>query len=141
MSEIGLEVDEVTVKQTRAAVEANEVAQIDSLLTSLIIGQIEGEERKDAVIRALIAFTWGQRLYFIVRSAMMGILGAVITGVIVIFLGAVNAVQVALVSVFSFVVTLALTRLFDARITEGSKRIVVSLSQHRRLRATVLNHF
>ncbi len=141
MGEIGLEVDEETVRQTKAAVEANAEAQIDSPLTSLILGQIDGEDRKETVIRALIAFTWGQRLYFIVRSAMMGVLGAAVTGVIVVFFGEVNALQVAVVSVFSFAATLAVTRLFDARVMEASKRIAVSLSRHRRLRAAILDYF
>ena len=141
VSEIGLEVDEETVRQTRVAIEAKSVTQIDILLTSLILGQIDGEAGKERVIRALIAFTWEQRLYFIVRSAIMGVLGAGITGAIVIFFGEVNAMQVALVSIFSFVATLALTRVFDVRITEGSKKIVASLSRHRRLRAAVLDHF
>jgi hypothetical protein len=141
VSEIGLEVDEETLKQTKASVEKKGVTQIDSLLTSLILGQVESEAGKKTVIRALIAFTWGQRLYFIVRSAMMGILGAVITGLIVIFFGEVNAIQVALVSVFSYIATLAVTRLLDVRITRGSKSIVASLSRHRRLRSAILDHF
>jgi hypothetical protein len=141
VSEIGLEVDEETVRHTRVAIEAKSGTQIDTLLTSLILGQIDGEAGKERVIRALIAFSWEQRLYFIVRSAIMGVLGAGITGAIVIFFGEVNAMQVALVSIFSFVATLALTRVFDAQITRESKKIVASLSRHRRLRAAVLDHF
>jgi ribose/xylose/arabinose/galactoside ABC-type transport system permease subunit len=144
MGEIGLEVDEETVRRTRTAIEEKAAARIDSQLARLILGQIDGTDadaRKETVVKALIAFTWEQRLYFIIRSAVMGILGAVVTGAIVVFFGEVNALQVAAASVFSFVATLAMTRHFEAWITNGSKKIVATMSEHRRLRDAVLDHF
>ncbi len=119
-------------------------SDIDPLLMKAILEQIVGEDaetRRNTAVKALLVFTWTQRLYFIVRSALMGVLGAGITGGIVIFLGEVNALQVAAISVVSFVVTLALTRLIDANLTNTSRRIVALLNRHRQLRGLILDNF
>ena len=145
MGELKLDIDDETVKRTREAVEQNvSNTQIDPQLTKIILEQIEGidgEARKEAVIRALLASTWIQRLYFIIRSALMGLMGAGLTAAIVYLLGRVDAIQVAVIGVISFIVTLAITRLFDTQLTWRSKQIALRLSHHRRLRAVILSRF
>ena len=145
MSEPKLDIDDETVKQTREAVEHNaSKTQIDPLLTNMILEQIEGidgEAKKEAVVRALLAYTWTQKLYFIIRSALMGFMGAGVTAAIVYLLGKADAIQVAVIGVVSFIVTLAITRLFDAPVTRRSKQIVLRLSHHRRVLALILSHF
>ena len=145
MSEPKLNIDDETVKQTREAVEQNaSKTQIDPLLTNMILEQIEGidrEAKKEAVVRALLAYTWTQKLYFIIRSALMGIMGAGVTAAMVYLLGKADAIQVAVIGVISFIVTLAITRLFDAPVTRRSKKIVLRLSHNRRLLAIILRHF
>ena len=145
MSEPKLDIDDETVKQTREAVEQNaSKTQIDPLLTNMILEQIEGidrEAKKEAVVRALLAYTWTQKLYFIIRSALMGFMGAGVTAAIVYLLGKADAIQVAVIGVVSFIVTLAITRLFDAPVTRRSKQIVLRLSHHRRVLAVILSHF
>ena len=145
MSEPKLNIDDETVKQTREAVEHNaSKTQIDPLLTKMILEQIEGidgESKKEAVVRALLAYTWTQKLYFIIRSALMGFMGAGVTAAIVYLLGKADAIQVAVIGVVSFIVTLAITRLFDAPVTRRSKQIVLRLSHHRRVLAVILSHF
>jgi len=140
-----LDIDDEIVKQTRYALEHNvPKTQIDPQLTNTILGQfegIDGETRKETVVRALLAFTWMQRLYFIIRSAIMGLMGAGITAFIVFLLGKVDAIQVVLISVISFIITLALTRLLDAPMTRRSKQIVLRLSHHKKLRTLILSHF
>jgi hypothetical protein len=144
LGEVKLNIDDETVRRTREEIEANAKTQIDPTLTNMILellGAVDGDVRKDAVIRALLTFTWVQRLYFIVRSALMGLMGAVLTATIVLILGEVDALQVAVIGVASFIATLAITRLFDASITASSKRVVTILSRHGRLREMILNHF
>lgn len=145
MSGPKLDIDDEIVKLTREAVEQNaSKTQIDPLLTNMILEQIEGidmEERKEAVVRALLAYTWTQKLYFIVRSALMGFMGAGVTACMVYLLGKADAIQVAVISVVSFIVTLAITRLFDVPVTRRSEQIVFRLSHHRRLLAVILSHF
>ena len=144
MNDLKQDIDDETVKQTRKAVEENSSkTQIDLSLTNTILFQIKGieEERKEAVIRALLSFTWTQRLYFIIRSALMGIMGAGMTAGIVYLFGKVDAIQVAAIGIISFIATLIITRVFDVQITRSSKWIVLILSHHRRLRSAILGHF
>jgi uncharacterized NAD(P)/FAD-binding protein YdhS len=68
-------------------------------------------------------------------------MGAVLTATIVLILGEVDALQVPVIGVASFIATLAITRLFDASITASSKRVVTILSRHGRLSEMILNHF
>ena len=45
---------------------------------------------KKAVIKALLVSTWHQRLYFIVRSAIMGLISASVTFVFIVVFGSIN---------------------------------------------------
>ncbi len=139
-----LEIDEEVAGEARRASKPGARDQIDAPLVEAILDQIVGadlEVRREAVVRTLLAFTWTQRLYFIIRSALMGVMGAAVTGAVVIFVGEVNALQVAAISVVAFVVTLAITRLMDTLLTAAAKRIVATLNSHRRLRSLILDHF
>ena len=144
MGEVKLDIDDETVRRTREKIEANAKTQIDPTLTKMILellGAVDGDARKGVVIKTLLTYTWVQRLYFIVRSALMGLMGAALTAAIVLIVGEVDALQVAFIGVASFIATLAITRLFDASITASSKRIVTLLSRHGRLREMILSHF
>ena len=144
MGEVKLDIDDETVRRTREEIEANAKTQIDPTLTNMILellGAVEGDVQKDVIIKTLLAFTWVQRLYFIVRSALMGIMGAVLMAAIVLIIGKVDALQVAIIGVASFIASLAITRLCDASITASSKLIVTTLSRHERLRKMILSHF
>ncbi len=144
VTKVDLDIEENVVKETRKTARPGGRSEIDPSLMEAILEQIVGEDadtRRNAAVKALLAFTWTQRLYFIVRSALMGVLGAAFTGGIVIFLGEVNALQVAAISVLSFVLTLALTRLIDANLTNTARRIVALLNRHRQLRGLILDNF
>ena len=146
-SEHGLEIDDETVRATRESVEGNSSVLLDARLANLIFLQLDDVnlqkhgERKESVVRALLSYTWTQRLYFVVRSTVMGFIGTILTASIVFVLGTVNAIQAALIGVASFIATLVITRLFEAQITQSSKAIVQFLSRYKRLRGVILNHF
>jgi hypothetical protein len=103
-----------------------------------------GTERnagKQAVIKALLLSMWHQRLYFIVRSFIMGILGALLTLVFVLIFGSINLILEIPLGIFSFVFTLATSRLLDVQIVKASRIIVDFLANHKSLRDFVLSHF
>lgn len=79
-----------------------------------------------------------QRLYFVVRSVLMSLISAVIYFLVVLYLGAIDAVQAAFLGVFVFVGALVVSRLFDKQIIRASKKIIRFLSKHERLRTFVL---
>lgn len=79
-----------------------------------------------------------QRLYFVVRSVLMSLISALIYFLVVLYLGAIDAVQAAFLGVFVFVAALIVSRLFDRQIVHASKKIISFLNKHERLRTFVL---
>jgi hypothetical protein len=103
-----------------------------------------GTERnagKQALVKALLLSVWHQRLYFIVRSFIMGILGASLTLVFVLIFGSINLILEIPLGIFSFVFTLAASRLFDVQIVKATRIIVDFLANHKSLRDFVVSHF
>ncbi len=100
----------------------------------------EREIGKKAVIRALLVSTWLQRLYFVIRSFIMGILSAAVSFGFILFFGSLTLALGIFVGVFSFIFSLVVSRLFDFQIVRATKRIVAFLSKHKDLRNFVLNH-
>ena len=79
-----------------------------------------------------------QRLYFVVRSVLMSFISALIYFLVVLYMGAIDAVQAAFLGVFVFVAALVVSRLFDKQIVHASKKIISFLNKHERLRKFVL---
>jgi hypothetical protein len=96
---------------------------------------------KKAVIQALLLSTWLQRLYFIIRSALMAILGGFILFFFILYMGKIDAVVGIFLNILLFVLMLVITRLFDSSITNATKKIVRSLGKHRKIRDFIMNHF
>ena len=96
---------------------------------------------KQALARALLLSVWHQRLYFIVRSFIMGLLGALLTLVFVLIFGSLNLVLEIPLGIFSFIFTLATSRLLDVQIVKATRIIVDFLANHKSLRDFVLSHF
>ena len=101
----------------------------------------ERDVGKKAVIEALLLSTWLQRLYFVIRSFIMGILGASVTFLFILYFGSLNVRLQVVLGVFTFVFSLAVSRLFDVQIVKATKKIVAFLGYHKGLRNFVLNHF
>ena len=100
----------------------------------------EKEKQKKVIINVLEASVRTQRLYFVVRSAIMSLLSALIAFIIVGFIGAINVVQVFFLGIFLFLASLVISRLFDKQIIKVSKKIVRYLERHNRTRTFVLKN-
>ncbi len=101
----------------------------------------ENELEKRAVIKVLLFSTWLQRLYFIIRSFLMGLISAAVTYLIVWYLGSINVIGSIVIGTFVFVFSLAVTRLFDTQITQVTKKIVELMASHRGVRDFIMKHF
>ena len=101
----------------------------------------ESNIEKRAVIKVLLFSTWLQRLYFIIRSLLMGVIGAVSTFLVVSYFGVVDAVGMFVLGMLVFVFSLVITRFFDAYITKATKKIIELLANHRAIRNFIINHF
>jgi uncharacterized protein (UPF0335 family) len=103
--------------------------------------EAECEIEKRAVIKVLLFSTWLQRLYFIIRSFLMGLISAAITYLIIWYLGSINLVEGIIIGTFVFVFSLFVTRLFDTQITQATKKIVEIMASHKTVRDFIMSHF
>jgi hypothetical protein len=101
----------------------------------------ESEIGKRAVIKVLLFSTWLHRLYFIIRSFLMGEIGGGITFIFIWYLHSVDAVTMFIIGIPVFALTLVITRLFDAQITQATRKIVKLMAGHRTFRDFIMNHF
>ena len=103
--------------------------------------QAQRESIKRDILNALSVSNQTQRLYFIVRSMMMSILGAIITLVIFWQLGTINLIEDLVLGISTYVVCLAVSRLFDKKIFDISERIITLLQEHTKLRDFIVKNF
>lgn len=96
---------------------------------------------KKAVIKALLLSTWIQRLYFIIRTLYMSIIGTVITVAYIMYFGKIGTFLGLVLGVITFVISMMITRLFDAHMARATQYIVQKLSKHKKLRDFIMNHF
>ena len=73
--------------------------------------KLERDVGKRAVVKALLVSTWHTRLYFIIRSFIMGLLGASLTLVFVLIFHSLTLALEIPLGVFSFIFSLAISRL------------------------------
>jgi ABC-type multidrug transport system fused ATPase/permease subunit len=146
---IMIELENASSKDLSEAKYAKKILQLSDLnYTKNLLYEIEsvpsGAERvieKRAVIKALLLSTWLQRLYFIIRAAIMSILGGVVTFFYISFFGQIGVVLAVIMGVLIFIVGLIVTRLFDTQIVKATKYIVRRLGHHKKIREFIMNHF
>ena len=99
---------------------------------------LQFERMPKTIMGVLVGSVRIQRLYFVIRSVIMGLISALMYFLVVWFLGKIDAGQAALLGIFVFLTSLVVSRLFDGQIVRASKKITSFLSKHKRLRAFVL---
>jgi hypothetical protein len=101
----------------------------------------ESDIERRAVIKVLLFSTWLQRLYFIIRAYIMGLIASGVTFAFIWAVGSVNAITSYLFGIVTFAISLAVTRLFDKQLTQVTKKIVDLLANHRTIRDFIMKHF
>jgi hypothetical protein len=118
---------------------------VEEVSTRGILNHITVEEERESIkkefMKALLVSNQTQRLYFILRSMMMTVLGAIITLVIIWQLGTINVIEDFVLGISTYTICLAISRLFDKRIVNISKKIVMHLGEHTKLRDFIVKNF
>lgn len=146
---IMVDIESASSKDLSDAAYARKILQLSDLnQTRRLFHEIEGVKpgpecviEKRAVIEALLLSTWLQRLYFIIRSALLSLLAMVVTFFYVSFFGQIGVALAVIMGLLVFIVGLAVTRLFDVQIVRVTKYIVNRLADHTTIRDFVMNHF
>jgi hypothetical protein len=99
----------------------------------------ESKTRKDAIVNVFLSCVRLQRLYFIIRSGIMGVITGLITYAIISFFSVTNFFVLLFIGLIVFVVSLAVSRVFDKPVISISNLVLNYLDRHRRLRSLVLS--
>ena len=103
--------------------------------------KVRHDIEKRAIIKALLYSIWLQRLYFIIRSSIMGIMGTAITLPVVTLLGTINVYGVMALGICVFVISLLISRICDTQIMRATKNLVRHLAAREKIRNFVMDHF
>lgn len=93
------------------------------------------------MIKVLLFSTWLHRLYFIIRSFIMGLIGGAITFLFIFSVGTINAVTGIIFGIFVFGLSLVITRMFDTQLTQATKKIVEIMASHKSSRDFIMKYF
>jgi ABC-type transport system involved in cytochrome bd biosynthesis fused ATPase/permease subunit len=141
MVETGVDFEDELILAMREELErvfAEEKRDTVNAESSIADADAECERRKRTMMGVLAASVRTQRLYFVIRSAIMSLISALMFFIVVLYLGTIDAAQAVFLGIFLFVASLVLSRLFDKPIVNLSKSIVNFLNRHKRARAFVL---
>lgn len=101
----------------------------------------ERDSGKRALVQELVLTTWMQRLYFVVRSFIMGLISAGITVIFLLYFGSINLTLGLVLGISGFVLPLVISRLFDNQIVKLTTKIVSFLNGHKSLKNFMISHF
>jgi hypothetical protein len=82
-----------------------------------------------------------ERLYFIIRSYIMGVVGGVVFPLMALILGSINFIQAIFLGFFSFLASLAISRYFESPIERITKKTLVWLNRHQKIRKFIMKRF
>ncbi|MEM5834835.1 MAG: hypothetical protein QXQ69_03245 [Candidatus Aenigmatarchaeota archaeon] len=82
-----------------------------------------------------------ERLYFIVRSYLMGCVGGIIFPAIVFILGKINWIQSIIIGTFVYIISLAISRVFEKQIDKITQKILIHLNKHKKIKSFILKYF
>jgi hypothetical protein len=99
----------------------------------------ESNLQQRTVMQVLARSVRTQRLYFIIRSTIMSLISALITLIVVLYLGTINVTQAVLLGIIVFIIALITSRLLDKQIIQTTKKIIHQLNKHKKLRNFILN--
>ena len=139
MLAIQVDLEEIVSKEICDSVY--ESAYVDPALQGKSQEELDAEcqNRKEAIMNVISASVCMQRLYFIIRSSIMGVITGLLTYSLISIFLITDFFALVLLGLFTFAVSLLLSRLLDAQIITVSNIILRYLERFERTRAFILN--
>jgi hypothetical protein len=82
-----------------------------------------------------------ERLYFIVRSYIMGCISGIIFPAIVFVLGKINWIETIIIGTFVYIISLAISRAFDNQINTVTEKVLKYLNKYKKIKNFILKYF
>jgi hypothetical protein len=81
------------------------------------------------------------KLYFIIRSWLMGQIGGIILYIAILIFGSINFVQAIIIGIFGFIISLMISSYFEKYINKMTKKIMKFLNKHKRIENFIIKRF
>jgi hypothetical protein len=137
MMAIEIELDQIVDKEVCDVVYEAESKKPDG--KSPVQLNEECKNRKDKIIGVISSSVYLERLYFIIRSSVMGIITGLLTYGIISIFKITNFFELVLLGIITFVISLVISRIFDGPIVKVCNLILRYLNRYQRLREFILN--
>ncbi|MDQ1279355.1 MAG: hypothetical protein QG670_617 [Thermoproteota archaeon] len=98
------------------------------------------EDEKKTLIEVMLLSTRLHRLYFIVRSSIMGLISVAFTLLFISYFGTIDVYLALFMGIFVFIASLVLTRLVEAQIIKATESTISLLNHHKTIREFITNH-
>jgi ABC-type transport system involved in cytochrome bd biosynthesis fused ATPase/permease subunit len=82
-----------------------------------------------------------ERLYFIVRSYIMGCISGIIFPAIVFVLGKINWIETIIIGTFVYIISLVISRVFDNQINIVTEKVLKYLNKYKKIKNFILKYF
>jgi hypothetical protein len=110
-----------------------------AIMGSALEADLEQGAKKET-IKLLLAMGNLSKLYFIVRSGIMSLISGLAFLIATLLLGKIGALQVVIIGLLCFIVSLFISRLTDRLINRGTHLIIRFLDKHERLKEDILRN-
>ncbi len=100
--------------------------------------ELECEKRKKTMKGIFDKSVRMQRLYFVVRSLFMGLIGAMLSFSVILYLGSIDIIDAIFLGIIVFIFSLLFSRLFDSQIISLCLKIIRLLNKNTRIRKIIL---
>jgi hypothetical protein len=100
--------------------------------------ELECEKRKNTIMGILDKSVRMQRLYFVFRSIFMGLISAMLSFTVILYLGSIDVIDAIFLGIIVFIFSLLFSRLFDSQIISLCLKIIRLLNKNTRIRKIIL---
>ncbi len=137
MMAIQVELDQIVSKEVCDAVYESHSKEVKEKSTEEL--DEECKTRKGAIISVISSSVCLERLYFVIRSSVMGLITGLLTYAVISIFKITDFFDLVLLGVFAFVVSLLISRYFDSPIVKLCNLILKYLNRYDRLRTFILS--
>jgi hypothetical protein len=98
----------------------------------------ECKSRKSVIMNVIANSVNLERLYFIIRSSIMGLITGLLTFAIISILDITDFLKLAVLGIFIFIISLVTSRVLDKPIVKICNKTILFLKKHNRIKNVIL---
>ena len=136
MLAVQIELDQVVTKEVCDAVYETANSSPQGLTKQKL--DSECKSRKSVIMNVIAGSVSLERLYFIIRSSIMGVITGLLTFAIISIFDVTDFGKLVFLGVFIFIISLVTSRFFDKPIVKICSKTILFLRKHNRIKNVIL---